>query len=81
MGKFTIAVRETSVCRHAGDPVEGPLEPLNTIEYSDVRGHHGTLSWSPMMPRDVSLIFLIRVAFSRQGFGFPLVRPKRDYEN
>ena len=48
---------ETGVSRHNGSPIKGPTKPFNTIVLWWYEGFQGALNFSPMMPRDASILF------------------------
>ena len=49
------AVREASVSRYNGGPIEGSPETPRTSQHYHFEGLKGALNWSPIMPRDPSL--------------------------
>ena len=44
----------TSVSRHKGGPINGPLKPHDTIVPCYLRGSRWALNWAPWFPRDTS---------------------------
>ena len=55
LDNLTSAVGETSVSRHNGGPIKGPLQPFNTIALWCTGGFREALNWTTMMPRNASL--------------------------
>ena len=51
-----IAVRENNVSRHDGGPIKGTLKPFKTIVLCCTGSFRGAHNWSPMVPRDASLL-------------------------
>ena len=62
-----IAVRETSVSRQHGDPVEGPLETPRTSLHYRTEGIRDPLSGLPLC-RETPIFRAINVSFSSLGY-------------